>query len=242
MKRLIILGLVTFLLILFLTFPARVAYELFSPPELQLSGISGSIWNGDATEGMAGGAYVRDISWRVIPESLLSGQLAFATRCSPMSGRLDAEVAVGTDGTLALSGIRGNVPLDLVHPALQENGIRGDVRLDFDSVVIRGALPVYASGSVTVNDFQARSLLPERLGDFRAEFHGAADGIAATVSDLDGLLNLDGSLTVASDGTFAFVGEVSPVENAPEALVNQLRFLGSRNERGMHEFRFEGHL
>ena len=54
MKRLIFLGILTFFGVLFATFPARVAYNWAAPAELRLSGIAGSIWNGSATEGIAG--------------------------------------------------------------------------------------------------------------------------------------------------------------------------------------------
>lgn len=76
MKRLIIVGLITLIVIMLATFPARVAYHWFAPVELRLSGIAGSVWNGSAVEGVAGGAYIRNIAWRFKPLSLLSGNLA----------------------------------------------------------------------------------------------------------------------------------------------------------------------
>jgi len=242
MNRLIIAGLITFLVIMVATFPARVAYTLFAPAELQLSGIAGSIWNGTAAEGVAGGAYVRNISWTFKAASLLSGQLGFATSSKPSSGTIDADLAVSPNGTLTLSSLSGNLPLDIVHPAIQQSGIRGDVKLEFDTLVIRDGVPVVAVGSVTVSDFFSPNLSASRIGDFRADFQTATESISGSVVDVDGVLDVAGTITLNHDRSFVFAGKVAATATTPSSITDQLRFLGSANERGQHEFRFEGTL
>jgi hypothetical protein len=157
-----------------------------------------------------------------------------------MSGRIDADLAVSSDGTLTLSGILGAVPLDLVHPAFLRNGIRGDVGFAFDTLVIRNGLPVLAEGSVTITDFFSPDLAASRIGDFRADFSTAGDTITGQVIEVDALLDLDGSITINADRTFAFIGLVAPTARAPASIANQLHFLGSPDERGRFTFRFEG--
>ena len=113
------------------TWPGSGAYKVFAPAAVRISGINGSVWNGSAAEGIAGGAYVRNISWHFKPMSLLSGKLSFKTSSNPVSGSINTELAVSPGGNLTLSGLSGNVPLDLVHPAFQQSGIRGDLVLQF---------------------------------------------------------------------------------------------------------------
>ncbi len=242
MKRLIILGLITFIVIMLATFPARVAYHWLAPAELKLSGIAGSVWNGSAIEGMAGGAYVRNIVWQFKPVSLLSGNLAFATTSNPVSGSMNTDVAVSPDGTLTLSGLSGNVPLDLVHPAFQQSGIRGDIALQFETLVIRNGVPVAAKGSVTIADLFVQDLSPSRIGNFRADFQTTDGKITGSVEDMTGVLDVTGSISLDQDRSYSFIGQVAPTSSTPQSIVNQLRFLGSANERGQHEFRFEGQL
>ena len=88
MKRYIVIGLLVFAAVLLVTFPASVAYQLFAPPDLRLNGISGSVWSGSADEGMAGGAYIRQIRWRMKPADLLKGRLAFETSANPAAGSM----------------------------------------------------------------------------------------------------------------------------------------------------------
>jgi len=242
MKRLIFAGLIVFMVIMVATFPARVAYTLFAPAELKLSGIAGSIWNGTATEGVAGGAYVRNIAWKFKPASLLSGELGFSTSSKPMSGTLDADLAVSTGGTLTLTALSGNLPLDLVHPAIQQSGIRGDLHLEFDRLVIRDGIPVAAEGSVTISDFFSPALSNSRIGDFRADFQTDTEAITGSVEDIDGVLDVSGLITVNQDGSFVFVGLVAATPSTPSSVADQLRFLGSANARGQREFRYEGQL
>jgi hypothetical protein len=200
------------------------------------------VWNGSAAEGMAGGAYLRSISWRFKPAALLTGKIAFETSASPASGTMNTDVAVGLDGSLGLSNLSGSVPLDLVHQALQQAGISGDLALQFDELVLANGLPVAANGSITVSNFFARNLSAGVIGDYRADFTTTDGRITGTVSDASGVLDVSGAVTINPDRTYSFIGEVAALPGAPPSIEQQLRFLGSADERGMRPFRFEGRL
>jgi general secretion pathway protein N len=242
MKRLIFLGLIVFLAVMVATFPARVAYTWFAPAELQLSGIEGSIWNGSAAEGFAAGAYIQNINWQFKPMALLSGNLAYQTSSNPASGSMKSEVAVGVNGELTLSNLTGNLPLDLVHPAFQQNGIRGDITLEFDSVVISNGMPSTVVGTVIVADFFVPDLSTSALGDFKADFRTIDGIIVGTVDDAAAVIDVDGTISLNSDRSYTFIGTVAPTSATPASIVNQLPYLGSANESGRHDFRFEGQL
>jgi general secretion pathway protein N len=242
MKRLVALGILIFFGVMLATLPARVAYNWGNPAEFRLSGISGSIWSGSAAEGVAGGAYVRNITWQFKPMSLLSGKIGFKTSSNPASGSMSADVAVSPGGDLTLSDLSGNVPLDLVHPAFQQNGIRGDIALQFEAVLISNGIPVAAQGTVTVSDFFVPDLSSSRIGDFRAEFQANDGNVTGRVEDVSGMLDVSGTINLYADGNYSFIGQVAPTPMTPPSIVNQLQFLGSANERGQHEFRFEGQL
>ncbi|MDX1404038.1 MAG: type II secretion system protein N [Woeseiaceae bacterium] len=242
MKRLVIVGVTVFLAVLIVSFPARVAYDWFAPDALQLAGISGSVWSGSAAEAKTGDAYIRNISWRFSPMALLTGKLAFRTTSNPASGTMRVVVAISPSGTLTLTDLDGNLPLDLLHPALQQGGVRGDLALQFDSVVMRNGIPVAAEGIVTVNDFFVADLSASQLGDYRAEFQTNDDTIVGSVEDVSGVLDVAGTITLSPDRSYSFIGLVAPTPMTPPAVVNQLRYLGTANARGQHEFRFEGQL
>lgn len=242
MKRYVFAGILVLVIVLLVTFPARVAYQWFAPPDLTLSGISGSIWSGSAAEGLAGGAYIRDINWKLQPSALLSGQLAFDTVSRPASGTMVTRVAVGLDGSLTLSALEGSVPLDLVHPAFQQGGISGDLRLDFETLTLRNGVPIEATGSVIVSDFFARELSAGAIGDFRADFQTTDGAISGVIDDVSGVLDIAGTISLSADRTYSLVGDVASRPGAPPSIEQQLSFLGSPDERGYRQFRFEGSL
>lgn len=80
------------------------------------------------------------------------------------------------------------------------------------------------------------------IGGYRAELFTQGNGIAASVEDTDGVIDLAGSLTVNSDRTYQFLGQLAPKPETDDGLRNQLRFLGSPNDRGQYELRLEGQL
>jgi len=241
-KRFLLAGFIVFLCVLIATFPARVAYNWLAVPGVTLSGISGSVWNGNAAEGLAGGAYVRDISWRFKPLTLFSGKLAFATSSKPVSGSLVADIAVSFDGSLTLSDLSGNVPLDLVHQSLQHSGISGDVALDFATLILRDGIPVVAEGSIRIANLYVAQLSSAPLGEYRIDFRTMDDGIHGNLEDVSGVLEVAGVININADRSYALSGEVAARADAPPSVSGQLRYLGSPNERGRREFSIEGEI
>ncbi len=242
MKRYIFTGLIVFTGVLVVTFPARVAFNWFAPPDMHLSGISGSVWNGAAVEGLAAGAYVQDISWRLKPASIFSGQIEFTTSSRPASGTLAADVAISLDGSLTLSDVSGRIPLDLIHPAFQQNRISGDVSLSFSTVVMRNGVPVDVNGEITVTNFFVPELSSASLGDYTASVLQTEDGISAAIEDTSGVLDVTATVTLSADNVYQVLGEVAARPAAPPSITQQLQLLGSPDARGFRPFRFEGSL
>lgn len=241
-KRLILAGIATLIIGLISTFPARVAYQWFAPGELKLGGISGSIWRGAAAQGSAGGVYLTNIKWRFRPLGLLTGKLQFATSGNPASGFFDADIALGAGGSFTLSDVAAAVPLSALADAFPLSGIEGDVSLQFEELVIKGGVPVEATGTINIANLVSRYLAPTPLGDFRAEFQTADDGILGSVEAVSGVLELAGTIRLTQDRNFKFVGQVAAKPNAPLSITQQLQFLGTPNSRGQREFRLEGQL
>lgn len=241
-KRLILAGIATLVIGLISTFPARVAYQWFAPGELKLGGISGSIWRGVAAQGSAGGVYLTNIKWRFRPLGLLTGKLQFATSGNPASGFFDADIALGAGGSFTLSDVAAAVPLSALADAFPLSGIEGDVSLQFEELVIKGGVPVEATGTINIANLVSRYLAPTPLGDFRAEFQTADDGILGSVEAVSGVLELAGTIRLTQDRNFKFVGQVAAKPNAPLSITQQLQFLGTPNSRGQREFRLEGQL
>ena len=121
-------------------------------------------------------------------------------------------------------------------------GIEGNLRLQFAELLIEDGLPTAASGTVEVFGLVARGLSPTPIGDFRAELVSTDGGISGSLEDLAGVLDIAGSIRMSTDRSYLLEGLVAPKPAASDAIISQLRFLGSANERGQRQFRLEGRL
>jgi general secretion pathway protein N len=241
-RRLIVLGTITFVAGLITLFPARVAYDLFAPPALRLSGVDGTLWAGSANEGELSGLYLRDLRWRFRPAALFRGQLGLGVSVNPAGGFLETEIGLSPGGSVNFSRLQGGVSIGALQSLLPMPGIEGNLRLDFDRLVLRDGFPASADGSIEVMSLIARGLSPNPMGDFRVVLTTGDDAITGSLEDLGGALDVAGSLRLGRDRAYLISGLVAPTAQTPTAVVNQLQFLGSANERGQRPFRFEGTL
>ena len=241
-RGLLLVAAVTVVLALIVLFPARIAYWWAAPAGLDASGIQGTVWSGKADAVAMEGIYLGDVSWRIRPLRLFTGTLAYHAKGAPISGFVEANVGIGIGGTLTVSDLTASLPLSALAQTLRVRGLRGDASIQFDRIKIRDGLPIAASGTVQVNDLLAPSLSRESIGGYRAEFFTQNNGVAASVEDTDGAVELAGSLQVNDDRSYQFLAQLVAKPETPATLRKQMEYLGPANERGQRELRVEGRL
>ena len=239
-RGLVLVAALTAIVTLVVTFPARVAYQWASPPLLAMSGISGSVWSGHAREFSTNGVYLRDLEWRIEPLQLFTGKVAYSIAASPVSGFFESRIAIGLDGTTTLSDLSAALPLQMAERAAKVPGLRGQASLQFERVLLVEGRAAAMDGTVTIADLVVPVVHRGSLGGYKAEFFTQNNGIVASVEDTDGVVDLAGSLQIKPDATYSFLGQVMAKPNTPEAVRQQMRFLGPANERGQQEIRLEG--
>jgi len=241
-SRFVIIGVITLLLGLLIIFPARVAHHWFTPEVVAISGIQGSIWRGHALEGEIGGIYVRNLNWRMRPWQLLTGELAYDIEADAVSGFVNGEVAIGVGGSASIRNLTASMSLQSMQSIVGMPGLDGTANLQFERLVFENGIPVAAAGTLEVANLVAPLIHRSSVGGFRAEFFTQESGIVASVEDTDAVVELAGSLSVSLDRTYQFLAQVAPKGTTPASLREQMRFLGTPNERGQYELRLEGQL
>jgi len=241
-KRLIAAGLATFIVGLVIAVPARVPYNWFSAPDFRMSGVSGTVWRGQADEGTIAGLYLRDMQWTFRPLSILRGRLAYRVESNSAFGIIRSVVGLGVSGAITVQDFDGSFPLQEFRDLFQLQGFEGTLHVNFESVVINHGFPTAATGTVRLSNLLAPQLSPRVIGDYRAEFTSTADGIRGLVEDSGGVLDVTGTISLGPDRSYSFVGTIAALPEAPAGLTNQLSFLGSPDERGYRDFRIEGRL
>ena len=241
-SRYVIIGVITLLLGLLVIFPARVAHHWFTPTGVAISGIQGSIWRGHALEGEIGGIYVRNLNWRMQPLQLFTGELAYSIDADAVPGFVNGDVAIGIGGSASLRNLTASLSLQSIQSIIGMPGLDGTANLRFEHLVFENGIPVAADGTVEVANLLAPLINRSSVGGFLAEFFTEESGIIASVEDTDAVVELAGSLSVSADRTYQFLAQVAPKDTTPTNLREQMRFLGTPNERGQYELRLEGQL
>ncbi len=232
----------TLVLALIVSFPARIAYRLASPSLVALSGIHGTVWHGSADALGANGLYFEDVSWRIKPLRLFTGKAVYRVDGTPVSGFVEGNVGFGFGGTVSVSDLAASLPLHMFAESVNIRGLKGSASLQFERILLRDGVPVAADGVAQVANLVAPRLSRESIGGYKAEFFTQNNGIAASIEDTDGLVDLAGSLQVKDDGSFQFLGQVVAKQGAPDSLRRQIGLLPPANDRGQYEIRVEGSL
>lgn len=242
-RGLITTGVLTLLIGLLVMFPARVAVHWFLPSEIAIAGIEGSVWSGSADEASVSGMYCRDVSWSINALRLFTGKLSYRISATPVSGFLESDVNLGFGGGISLSNLTAALPLELFEDVAAIRGLRGSASFDFERVEIVDNLAVVADGTLQVANLVVPTITREPLGGFEAQFFTQNNGIAASIEDTDGVVELAGSIQVRKDRSFEFIGQVIVKPGTPESLRQRMKkFLPPPNERGQQEIRLEGIL
>lgn len=240
--RYVIIGMITLIVGLLVIFPARVAYQWFAPQGIALSGIEGSIWSGQAREGEVGGVYLRNVNWRMHPLALFTGKLGYGLEADAASGFVDGDVAIGLGGKAELSDLTASLSLQALQETIGMPGLSGMATIQFERLVFDNGIPIAADGTLQVADLRAPMIYRAAIGGFRADFFTQDTGVMASVEDTDAILDLAGSLSLSADRTYQFLAQIAPKADTPDQLREQMRFLGSANDRGQYELRLEGQL
>jgi len=241
-RTLIVAGIATLLLGLVLLFPARVAYRWFAPAAVAFSGVDGTLWRGKAGDGQIGGVYLRNINWRMRPAALLTGRIAYNVDADTASGFLTADVALSPGGNVLATDLNASLSLQSMQQLARMSGLDGMLSLQFERLEIVDGLPVAASGTLEVANLRAPLIYRAPIGGFRAEFFTQETGVVASIEDTQAVIDLAGSLSIGADRSYRFVAQVAPKADTPADLREQMRFLGSPNQRGQYEMRLEGQL
>ncbi|GIX22741.1 MAG: hypothetical protein KatS3mg121_1524 [Gammaproteobacteria bacterium] len=244
MKRALLylgLGLVTLLLFLAVTAPARlVARTLAEHTPLRLEGVQGSLWNGRAQRLSAEGRpLAENLSWRVFPTAVLRGRLELRLELAggPTAprGRLDARLLTG--GVLRLEDVALEAPADwAARLAALPFGLGGRLHIELDELELRpDRRPGRARGRIDWRDAAVLSPAPQPLGAYRIELqHEPADDpqrVVGTLRDLEGPLHAQGTLTHQPDGSLA-VDLLLDGRRAPPAVRDVLPLLGRVQDDG----------
>lgn len=244
-KLLLAAGSAAFMLFMLAFLPASLALR-YVPPDVELRGVSGSVWRGRAAEVRLRGRLLGALRWSNRPWRLVLLEADYRLQLEPAGGSVMLDVRTRGDGRLELTGIRGAFPVAALAGIVGPKGWAGEVDLAVARLVVRDRYPVSASGMVTVRQLTAPGERGVNIGTFELTLgEGAvgAEGITGRLRDLDnGPMRVRATLELKPDRSYLISGEVAALPEAGPAVNNTLAFLGPPDSLGRRPFAIEGTL
>ncbi|HEV2110406.1 MAG TPA: type II secretion system protein N [Gammaproteobacteria bacterium] len=237
-------GIAAFLVFLLADLPASYLTPWLSRhfPALQLSGVSGSMFSGQAESVRFGANNLGAVAWSFDWLAPFTATLGYRVHLHDEARDLDARVDAGL-GSLKLRDIRGRVTvasLDQWLP-LPSHSAGGTLFLDLKQLQLKNGHLQSASGQVELDDGSLSWPSPYTLGSYRMNLEPASGGgITAEITDLAAPLKLHADLSLATDGHYHLAGTLAARDQGDTATRKLLANLGNPDSTGQYPFDFKG--
>jgi len=247
-RRLALVGVLALAGFALATLPASLAGRLFQRAGLTVTSYSGTIWSGVAGGVAWQGASLGEIRWRFRPLALLRARASADISMSRIDGSVSTEAAAALDGSLELSNVHLDLPIEFFAeiPTGMARGWHGRVSGAFTQLRLVSGWPVAAAGTLHLANVVMPQLGPDRIGSFevvipdpRATSQESND-IRARVTDTSGTIAVDAALTLSAGRSFLLEGTVAARDGAPPGLVRSLEYLGPADAAGRRQFGVSG--
>jgi general secretion pathway protein N len=228
------------------TLPADIALRWFKPAlgPVQLSGVSGTVWQGRAAQAAAFGTALGALDWTVEKTPLLLRRVVTHARLSGGAIDADADLARDSDGSLLVQNLAFQFPAELAAPALDIPALQLHGRIEgrVDEARLAAGWVSGARGTARWREAAVSGQAEARLGELIADFSSQPDGsIAGTVRD-DGSSNLEvaGQFSVQT-GQFNATARLT-ARNGDLQVAEALRFIGEPQADGSSLLKIHGQL
>lgn len=231
-----------FALTLMLGLPAQVLTS-FLPPRVAVGAVQGTVWSGSTDALALDGRSLGAVRWRLRPLQLFLGRLALDAELERADGQARAGLRLGLGGRFEARDLEAHLPIAALPPGIAPPGWSGALQADLAQLALPpGAVPRIL-GSVELRNLKAPPPQGVAIGSYRLSFDAASrqdDRLVGTVQDLEGPMQVSGTLSLGADRSYVIDGLVAPRADASQAVTDTLRFLGPPDAQGRRPFSVAG--
>lgn len=248
LSKKIILAVLLYLIFLVVYLPAKWLVSIAPlPMNVSLSGVSGTLWDGQAALVQFGPRQVESVQWQLSPWALFIGQVRLAvslgSRATAVSGK--AAVTWSMSG-LSIQDLRFDAPDSfLIAGARLPFGteIKGDVSLMLAELVQGEPLCEQLSGKLFLNQSDMKNQFGAYpLGNMALAL-SCQDGQAAiSMTEADNKLGISGIILLGADNSIKVTAKVKATEGQPEDMRNSLAYLGKPDSQGYYPVNYQGRI
>jgi len=239
-------GVTCFIAFVLVALPARVITALLPADLIKISGISGTLWNGQARLIQVSNVPLTATKWTLHPWQLVIGRLALSIETQCLGSAVSGDLRLGITGAITVSNVDALGPLAPLASLMKIPQSGGDFSMRIEEVSIKNAWPLSAVGSVRVGNLPLNimGVAAGPVGTYEVTFTSdpvPEDGrIVGEMQDLGGPLKLGGAIFLDPPRNYELSARVKGGPGAPQDLVRGLALLGPADANGNHELIMSG--
>lgn len=239
---LIVAGLAAFVVTLAAGLPARFGTPLL-PPNVTVGMLDGTLWNGRTDSLTVNGHYVGALRWRLRPLQLFRGRLALDAELNRSDGEARGRLSLGFGNRVEARDVAGNLPIAAFPAGIAPKGWTGSVHANVKSLSLHAGEVPELDGTIDLRNLQAPPPDGTAIGSYRLVFDATSrqdERLVGKLQDLEGPMQVAGTLSLGADRSFVVEGMVAPRAGASDAVTGTLRFLGAPDSQGRRPFSLAG--
>ena len=244
-RNLILLGVTSFVITAIWNTPASFVYQYIPHNNVQLQGLLGTIWKGEADEVISKNITLNNISWSFNPlESLKSFSLKTDVVIQDSELTANGLVGINIAKTISLNNTQFETTGVLISKVQKIVKISGDIKGNISHfALIKGELPELEA---TYQWKQGRLIAPIRIqpaGDYTIHITLNDNGLNANISSNDAPLALSGTAQIDKKWQYSTDIKIKPAHASAKGTMNILRLaVGTLETDGSAIIKYKGQL
>jgi general secretion pathway protein N len=247
MKRvwpLVALGVGAYLVFAVITLPASLVASRLAPMGVNTAGVEGTVWKGRAQVVQVANSNLGGVSWNLHVLALFTARLQADVQLTRVDGFARGLVTVSAAGNVRLRDVTASLPLSALPAGGLPRGWMGTLNLKLADLVVANGWPTVLNGTVEAVDLVGPPRKPANIGSYKLTFPDpkakAAEGLAGTLVDTAGPLQIAGTLLLKPDRSYQIDGLVATRPTTPRDVADALQILGPPDPQGRRPFSMAG--
>jgi len=220
--------------------PAKYIFSVVKLPEnIKVSSVTGTIWSGTIKQLSISGIKLGGVSWRMLPERLILGQLSSNISLNKKEQFFRANISVSALGRFELKETDFFIDSALLQPLLygMPFSYSGTAKGCFPSIEFLENNYIRMNGEISIKDAKLISPQQQLFGDFVASFKIEKENkTLVIVKSIDSPLIMSGKIKLTETGRIDVSAKMAARSDEP-ALDKMLLFFGPKDEQEQVEFK-----
>jgi general secretion pathway protein N len=240
-------GLASFGLSLLLLVPATILAPLLQKAGAMTSGVSGTIWSGEARTLTAGPLRFDQLRWQFEAWRLLRGELGAHIEAQLPDGFLSGHVSRSLGGRVALHDVEAATPLGALSPGMATMTGNSQLSIRMQELAWLDGWVETAIGTIQLSEvvlpipvLAGRTPPGNYVLSFDSESLAVGAPLTGKVNDGGGPLEINGLLNLTPPRNYELSATVKARDSAPTELVSILQSAGPLAAGGGREFSLAG--